>query len=113
MEDADFVFKTSDSEVVRFIGGVRTLDWQRNRAREIIEHQQIHGFARWFVVLKSTDEQIGRCGPMFNEIEGVSKGNLDTPSSGILRKRLRNGVGKGGAGILLSFGVPAAGRCDH
>ena len=76
MEDADFVFKTSDSEVARFIGGLRTLDWHRNRARQIIEHQQIHGFARWSVILKSTDEQIGRCGPMFKEVEGVSEVEL-------------------------------------
>ena len=77
MEDAEFAYRTtSDTEVARFIGGVRTLDWHIQRAKEIIEHQRIHGFARWSVILKSTGEQIGRCGPMIKEIEGVPEVEL-------------------------------------
>jgi RimJ/RimL family protein N-acetyltransferase len=76
-EDADFVFNTmSEPGVNRFIGGFRTLEWHRNRNREIMEHQRQHGFARWSVLLKSTGEQIGRCGPMFKEIEGVCEAEL-------------------------------------
>jgi RimJ/RimL family protein N-acetyltransferase len=73
IEDADFAFQTADPEVARFIGGVRTLEWHRNRIQEIIEHQRLHGFSRWSVVLKSTGEQIGRCGPMFKEIESIAE----------------------------------------
>jgi RimJ/RimL family protein N-acetyltransferase len=77
MEDAEFAYRTtSDPEVARFIGGVRTLDWHIQRTKEIVDHQQIHGFARWSVILKSTGEQIGRCGPMFKEIEGVPEVEL-------------------------------------
>lgn len=77
MEDADFSFRTTaDPEVSRFIGGIRTLDWHRQRTEQIIEHQRIHGFSRWTVVLKATGERIGRCGPMFRAIDGVSEREL-------------------------------------
>jgi ribosomal-protein-alanine N-acetyltransferase len=77
MEDADFSFRTTaDPLVSRFIGGIRTLDWHRQRIAEIIDHQRIHGFSRWTVVLKSSGEQIGRCGPMLKAIEGVGEMEL-------------------------------------
>lgn len=67
MDDVDFAFKTtSDPEVARFIGGVRTREWHVHRTKEIIDHQRLHGFARWSVILKSTGDLIGRCGPEFN-----------------------------------------------
>ena len=54
MEDADFSFQTTaDPLVSRFIGGFRTLDWHRQRIQGIIEHQRVHGFSRWTVVLKA------------------------------------------------------------
>ena len=77
MEDADFSFQmTADPLVSRFIGGIRTLDWHRQRIAQIIDHQRIHGFSRWTVVLKSSGEQIGRCGPMLKAIEGVNEMEL-------------------------------------
>lgn len=77
LEDADFDFATtSDPEVSRFIGGVRTLDWHHNRIKGIIEHQRVHNFSRWSVVLKATGDRIGRCGPMYREIEGVQEVEL-------------------------------------
>jgi [ribosomal protein S5]-alanine N-acetyltransferase len=77
VEDAEFSFQTTaDPQVSRFIGGFRTLEWHRQRIKEIIEHQRVHGFSRWTVVLKSTGELIGRCGPMFRAIEGVPEVEL-------------------------------------
>lgn len=77
MEDAEIAFRiTSDQEAASFIGGMRTLDWHIQRTKEIVEHQRLHGFARWSVVLKSSGDVIGRCGLMFKEIEGISEVEL-------------------------------------
>jgi [ribosomal protein S5]-alanine N-acetyltransferase len=77
IEDADFAFQmTADPEVSQFLGGVRTLDWHIHRIMEMVEHQRVHGFSRYVVVLKSTGEAVGRCGLIFKEIEGVPEVEL-------------------------------------
>jgi ribosomal-protein-alanine N-acetyltransferase len=77
MEDAEVAFRlTTDPETARYIGGARTLEWHVQRTKEIIQHQQVHGFARFTVVLKSNAEQVGRCGLLWKEIEAIDEVEL-------------------------------------
>jgi RimJ/RimL family protein N-acetyltransferase len=77
IEDAGAVaLMNADPEVYRFIGGFQTPEQTRERIQKSIDHQRLHGFARWSVVLKSTGELIGRCGPMLTQIEGITEVEL-------------------------------------
>jgi ribosomal-protein-alanine N-acetyltransferase len=63
----------ADPDVMRFIGGVRTRAQTQARLCDLIENQRRLGFSKWAVVLRSTGELIGRCGPIVERIDGVSE----------------------------------------
>ena len=53
----------TDPLVMRHMSGrTRTAAERRDRIRELMEHQRQHGFGKWTVVERATDEAIGYCG---------------------------------------------------
>jgi [ribosomal protein S5]-alanine N-acetyltransferase len=66
----------SDTEVCRFIGGVKTLQQSRENLEQWIAEYQKYGVSKWAVVLRSTEEFIGRCGMTLEQIEGVAEWEL-------------------------------------
>lgn len=66
----------SDPEVVRFIGGVKTLEQTRARLKVWLEEYQRYGFSKWAVVLRSSGELIGRCGLSLEQIDGIPEWEL-------------------------------------
>jgi ribosomal-protein-alanine N-acetyltransferase len=77
MDDADFVCGLyTDPLVCRFLGGVKPAEVTRQKVAELADHQRRHGFSRWSVLLKSSGELIGRCGPMVKQIGGASEVEL-------------------------------------
>jgi RimJ/RimL family protein N-acetyltransferase len=63
----------ADPEVMRFIGGVRTVEQVRARLADFLEAYDRIGFSKWAVVLRSTGQLIGRCGPSIESIDGVDE----------------------------------------
>jgi len=54
----------ADPVVAEFIGGVVTPEQTRARVAGFLDDYARWGFSKWAVVLKSTCELIGRCGPV-------------------------------------------------
>lgn len=73
-DDAQFMVRMwTDPQVYRFIGGAKTPDETRHKIQEAISHQNLHGYARWAVTLKTTGELIGLCGPMNKRLDAVEE----------------------------------------
>ena len=66
----------SDSEVSRFLGGVKTPEQSRQRLLEWIAEYGQYGFSKWAVVLRSTGEFIGRCGLSLEKFDDLSDWEL-------------------------------------
>jgi ribosomal-protein-alanine N-acetyltransferase len=65
-----------DVEVARFIGGVRTLEQTRERIEQWLVEYERYGFSKWAVVLRGSQELIGRCGLSPEQIDGVDEWEL-------------------------------------
>jgi ribosomal-protein-alanine N-acetyltransferase len=64
----------ADPEVTRFFpGGPRTLEQTRVRLDGFLQDYDRVGFSKWAVVLRSSGELIGRCGPAIQSIDGVDE----------------------------------------
>jgi ribosomal-protein-alanine N-acetyltransferase len=63
----------SDPEVTRFFGGTRTPEQTRARLADFLRDYERLGFAKWAVVLRSTGELIGRCGPAIEHVDGTDE----------------------------------------
>jgi RimJ/RimL family protein N-acetyltransferase len=63
----------ADPDVMRFIGGVRSIEDVGARLRDVIGTYERTGFGKWAVILRSTGELIGRCGPTIEPIDGVDE----------------------------------------
>jgi [ribosomal protein S5]-alanine N-acetyltransferase len=63
----------ADPDVMRFIGGVRTVEQVRARLADFFEAYDRVGFSKWAVVLRSSGELIGRCGPSIESIDGIDE----------------------------------------
>src|SRR5688572_6287917 len=66
----------ADPVVAEFIGGVVTPEQTRARVAGFLDDYARWGFSKWAVVLKSTGELIGRCGPVLELVEGVEEVEL-------------------------------------
>ena len=77
MGDVEFmVGMWSDPGVNQFIGGPKTPAEIRRKIQDAVDHQQVHGFARWAVTLKRNSDLIGLCGPMLRLIDKVNEVEL-------------------------------------
>ena len=65
-----------DVEVARFIGGVKTLEQTRERLERWLAEYERYGFSKWAVVLRGSEELIGRCGLSPEQIDGVDEWEL-------------------------------------
>ena len=65
-----------DVEVTRFIGGVKTLEQTRERLEQWLAEYERYGFSKWAVVLRGSEELIGRCGLSPEQIDGVDEWEL-------------------------------------
>ena len=66
----------SDSDVCRFIGGVKTREQSREKLEEWIAEYTKYGVSKWAVMLRSTGEFVGRCGFSPEQIEGIQEWEL-------------------------------------
>jgi RimJ/RimL family protein N-acetyltransferase len=62
-----------DQEVMRFFGGPRDQEQVRAGLLRAIAQYEAVGFGKWAVVLRSTAQLIGRCGPSPEDIEGTNE----------------------------------------
>lgn len=77
MQDLNFLVTLhSDLEVCRFIGGVRSVEQNRQNLEKWIAEYQRYGFSKWAVVLRSSGELVGRCGLANEQINGESEWEL-------------------------------------
>jgi [ribosomal protein S5]-alanine N-acetyltransferase len=60
-----------DAEVTRFLGGVKTPEQTREKLEEWLTQYERYGFSKWAVVLRDSEEFIGRCGLSLEQIDGV------------------------------------------
>jgi ribosomal-protein-alanine N-acetyltransferase len=62
----------ADPEVTRFFpGGPRTREQTRARLDDFLRDYDRVGFSKWAIVLRSSGELIGRCGPAIQPIDGA------------------------------------------
>lgn len=74
LEDAEDLFRIySNPETMRFMGkGSASLEEMRGNIQKHIEnYYENYGFGLWATILKENNHFIGRCGLLFQEIEGV------------------------------------------
>jgi len=77
MDDFEFICGLfADPEVSRFVGGVMSPEIVHQKVAELADHERQYGFSRWSVLLKSTQQLIGRCGLMVKQIGGASEVEL-------------------------------------
>jgi RimJ/RimL family protein N-acetyltransferase len=63
----NFLSLNQNKELMQYFDdGVKTLEKLNERFREILEHQDKHGFSYYNLFLKKTGEYIGQCGPYYN-----------------------------------------------
>jgi RimJ/RimL family protein N-acetyltransferase len=64
----------ADPEVTRFFpGGPRTEEQTRARLDGFVHDYDRVGFSKWAVVLRSSGDLIGRCGPTIQSVDGVDE----------------------------------------
>jgi ribosomal-protein-alanine N-acetyltransferase len=63
----------ADAEVMKFVGGARTLAQTRARLVELIDAYDRVGFSKWAVIHRASGEFIGRCGPILERVAGVDE----------------------------------------
>jgi ribosomal-protein-alanine N-acetyltransferase len=67
----------ADPEVTRFFpGGPRTREQTGARLADFLRDYDRVGFSKWAVVLRSSGELIGRCGPAIQSVEGVDEAEI-------------------------------------
>lgn len=79
IEDAEDLFHIySDSETMRFLGDPpASLEEERGNIRNhIARYYRELGFGLWAVVLKDENRLVGRCGMLFQDIEGARRPEL-------------------------------------
>lgn len=59
-----------DVEVGRFIG-VKTVEQTREGLEQWLAQYERYGFSKWAVILRGSEELIGRCGLSLEQIDGV------------------------------------------
>lgn len=60
-----------DAEVTRFLGGAKTPEQTREKLDQWLAEYERYGFSKWAVVLRGSEEFIGRCGLSLEQIDGV------------------------------------------
>jgi [ribosomal protein S5]-alanine N-acetyltransferase len=60
-----------DAEVTRFLGGVKTVEQSRENLEQWLAQYERYGFSKWAVVIRGSEEFIGRCGLSLEQIDGV------------------------------------------
>lgn len=79
VEDAEDLFRIySNPETIKFMGkGSSSVDETRDSIQKHIEnYYDTYGFGLWATVLKEQNRLIGRCGLLFQEIEGKKEPEL-------------------------------------
>jgi len=74
VDDAEDLHRIyNDPQTMKFMGGMSgSLESERNQIRNHIEnYYEQYGFGLWATVLKENDQLIGRCGLLYQEIEGA------------------------------------------
>jgi ribosomal-protein-alanine N-acetyltransferase len=67
----------ADPEVTQFFpGGPRTREQTLARLDDFLREYERVGFSKWAVVLRSSGELIGRCGPAIQSVDGVDEVEL-------------------------------------
>lgn len=65
-----------DPMVAQFIGGIKTLAETRARINEFIANYREWGFSKWAVILRSSEQLIGRCGPVIEMVDTTQEVEL-------------------------------------
>jgi [ribosomal protein S5]-alanine N-acetyltransferase len=73
VEDAEDLHRIySDAETMKFLGGKSASADERVQIEEHIEnYYKKYGFGLWATILKENNRLVGRCGLLFQEIEGA------------------------------------------
>jgi ribosomal-protein-alanine N-acetyltransferase len=78
-DDAEELFRIcSDAETMRFLGDPpASIEEERGNIRNHIEsYYKPKGFGLWAVALKGENRLVGRCGILFQDIEGTKRAEL-------------------------------------